>query len=88
MATTVTTKGQVTIPKEVRDAVGIKPGDRVDLRATAAATVVVEKLGTPDDYKARLYALAKRKIIRGITTDEYMEMTRGNPALDPSLKKK
>jgi AbrB family looped-hinge helix DNA binding protein len=88
MTTTVTTKGQVTIPKEVRDAVGIKPGDRVDLRATAAGTVVVEKLGAADDYKARLYALAKRKIIRGITTDEYMEMTRGNPALDPPLKKK
>jgi AbrB family looped-hinge helix DNA binding protein len=28
--TTVTSKGQVTIPKEVRDAVGIKPHDRID----------------------------------------------------------
>ncbi len=26
----VTTKGQVTIPKEIRDALGIEPGDEVD----------------------------------------------------------
>lgn len=27
---TVTTKGQITIPKEVRDAMGIEAGDRVE----------------------------------------------------------
>ena len=29
MATTVTSKGQVTIPKEVRDLLGITPGSNV-----------------------------------------------------------
>ena len=32
MATTVTQKGQVTLPKHVRDAAGIKPGDTVEVR--------------------------------------------------------
>lgn len=27
---TMTTKGQITVPKEIRDALRLKPGDRVD----------------------------------------------------------
>ncbi|MFL4971350.1 MAG: AbrB/MazE/SpoVT family DNA-binding domain-containing protein [Xanthobacteraceae bacterium] len=79
MSTTVTVKGQVTLPKKVRDAAGIKPGDRVEVRATGCGTVVIEKPGAADDYRARLNALAKRRLIRGITTDEYMRMVRGDP---------
>jgi AbrB family looped-hinge helix DNA binding protein len=83
MATTVTVKGQVTLPKEVREATGIKPGDRVEVRATAAGTVVIEKAGVKDDYKARLYALAREQPIKGMTTDEMMIETRGDPSEDP-----
>lgn len=84
MTTTVTVKGQVTLPKSVRDAAGIKPGDRVEVTATAAGGVLIEKAGTQDDYKQRLYDIARRRPIRGITTDELMAMTRGDPAEDPS----
>lgn len=75
--TTITVKGQVTLPKKVRDAVGLKPGDKVEVRATATGGVYIEKPGADDDYKARLYALAKRRLIRGMTTDEFMEFSRG-----------
>jgi len=87
VATTVTIKGQVTLPKKVRDAVGIKPGDRVEVRATAAGGVVIEKPGTAGQYKDRLYALAKRRPFRGITTDELMEMSRGESAVYKRKKK-
>jgi antitoxin PrlF len=83
MATTVTVKGQVTLPKSVRDAVGIKPGDRVEVRATASGSVVIEKAGARDDYLARLYEIARRRPIRGATTDEIMLELRGDPAEDP-----
>ena len=83
MPTRVTVKGQVTLPKKVRDAAGIKPGDSVEVRATAAGAVIIEKADATDDYKARLYALAKRRLIRGVTTDELLAATRGDPALDP-----
>jgi AbrB family looped-hinge helix DNA binding protein len=80
MATTITQKGQVTLPKHVREAIGLKPGDKVEVRATASGGVYIEKPGARDDYKARLYALAERRPIRGITTDEIMEMSRGESA--------
>lgn len=78
MSTTVTVKGQVTLPKKVRDAAGIKPGDRVEVRARAGGgAVIIEKQRELADYEARLRTLAKRRVIRGITTDEIMEMSRG-----------
>jgi antitoxin PrlF len=88
VTTTVTIKGQVTLPKNVREATGIKPGDRVDVRATASGAVIIEKPGAGDDYKARLLALAEQRPIRGITTDEMMKETRGDPAEDPPLNKR
>jgi AbrB family looped-hinge helix DNA binding protein len=78
VATTVTVKGQVTLPKKVRDAAGIKPGDTVEVRATATG-VVIEKPGATTKYRTQLYALAKRRIVRG-STDEIMEMSRGEAA--------
>ena len=87
MATTVTVKGQVTIPKKVRDAAGIAPGDSVEVRATASGGVIIEKRGASDSYKDRLYAIAERRVIRGITGDELLELTRGAPAAAPRKKK-
>lgn len=77
MVTTVNPRGQVTLSESVREAAGIKPGDRVEMRATRPGAVIIEKQGARDDYKARLYALAERRLIRDITTDELMEMSRG-----------
>jgi antitoxin PrlF len=87
MMTTVTSKGQVTIPKSVREAAGIKPGDKVVVRATASGGVYVGHPDKASEYEERLRALARRRIIRGITTDEIMEMSRGESAVFRSKKK-
>lgn len=42
----VTTKGQVTIPKAVRDAPGIKPGDEVAFEETEAGYVLQKEVPT------------------------------------------
>lgn len=82
MTTTVTSKGQVTLPKQVREAAGIKPGDRVDVRVTASGGVYIERPGASESYRKRLAALAKRRLVRGMTTDEYMKLIRGDPDED------
>jgi len=86
MTTTITVKGQVTLPKKVRDAVGLKPGDKVEVRATASGGVYIEKLGTSRSYRERLEALAKERVIRDITTDEFMEASRGEISMARTKK--
>ncbi len=84
MSMTVTVKGQVTIPKNVREAAGIKPGDVVEVRATASGGVYIERSGAASAYRKRLEALADRRIVRrGVTTDKFMKVMRGDPDEDP-----
>lgn len=91
MNTIVTSKGQVTLSKEIRDAVGIQPGDEVIVRATALGGVYIEKPRAIDapqtmsEYRKKLEALADRRLISGATTDEIMLELRGDPAEDPKL---
>jgi AbrB family looped-hinge helix DNA binding protein len=81
MTTTVTVKGQVTLPKQARDAAGIKPGDKVEVRATASGAIIIEKPG--QRFEEQLRALAKRRLIKGMSTDEFMEMSRGEISESP-----
>jgi len=45
----VTTKGQVTIPKEIRDALGIEPGDEVTFEEVETGYEIRKKAPTTDD---------------------------------------
>jgi AbrB family looped-hinge helix DNA binding protein len=75
MATTVTSKGQVTIPKPVRDRLGIVPGSAVDFRMEADGRVVLLKVagaaseGLIDKWRGSAGP--------GLSTEEIMAMTRG-----------
>lgn len=73
----VTVKGQVTIPKPVRDHLGLRPGDRVEFEVDADGAVVLRKTatraGASEDRFERLLGCATA----GLTTDEIMAMTRG-----------
>jgi antitoxin PrlF len=77
MPTTVTSKGQVTIPKPVRDYLGIEPGSEVNFRRADDGSIVIERAdGTrPPSRFAKLVGSAGP----GPTTDELMELLRGEP---------
>ena len=77
MATTVTRKGQVTIPKPVRDYLGIQPGSRVDFRRTDDGGVVIENADGPRPPSR--FAEARGSAGPGMTTDELMALLRGEP---------
>lgn len=44
----ITSKSQTVIPREVRDLLGLKPGDRLRYRKTPAG-IVIEKAGSMED---------------------------------------
>lgn len=84
----VTSKGQVTIPKEVRDKLGIEPGDEVGFREDGEAFIVEKVVTHPGETEGQktvrlLVEFGERmrregKVVDdGLTVDEYMELVRG-----------
>ena len=76
MSTTVTTKGQVTIPKPVRDLLGLKPGTKVDFCAGANGEIVLKRADEkrPPSRFAKFIGHAGP----GLSTDEIMALMRGD----------
>jgi antitoxin PrlF len=59
MAVSVTSKGQVTIPKRVRDALGITAGSKVEFDVDGGgARLTVVKLSKPTDVRSGASILA------------------------------
>jgi len=44
MSATITSKGQVTVPKAIRDMLGLEPGDKVDFVPTEDSRVEVRRI--------------------------------------------
>jgi AbrB family looped-hinge helix DNA binding protein len=98
----VTSKGQVTIPKEVRDKLGIAPGDEVGFREEGDA-IILEKTDVPaaeseGERMVRLLVEFGDRMRRegkvdpyyaNMTTDEIMEHLRGysEDENDPGFKR-
>jgi antitoxin PrlF len=63
----VTSKGQITIPKEIRDQLGLKPGDRVGFEKDRTGRVVLKAIST--DFRS-LRGILKSKRKAPLTVEE------------------
>lgn len=75
MATTVTANGRVTIPKPIREFLGIVPGSRVDFRRTANGSVVVVRVDK-NTQVGRFERLRGHGGV-GLDTEAVLALTRG-----------
>jgi antitoxin PrlF len=74
---TVTRKGQVTIPKPVRDRLGIKPGSKVDFEIAEDGRAFLRRIGKGRVQPSRFDRM-RGTATSGLTTDEIMALTRGD----------
>lgn len=88
--TNLTVKGQVTIPKDVRDALGLKPGEPVEIDWNGGDEAVIRK--PRRDEEAEIQAIMQEidaaserfaHLRTGQSTDEIMREIRGDDPFPP-----
>lgn len=77
MSTTLTSKGQVTIPKQIRDALHLAPGCAVDFAVNRDGDVVIHKVNARAGSKPDRFEAARGKADVKWRTDDLMALLRG-----------
>lgn len=73
MDITLAERGQIVIPKEMRDAMGLKPGAKLQIRVTDGRLLIEKKVALD------LSRWVGKAIDDGWTTDEALTELRGRP---------
>jgi len=77
MPTILSIKGQVTIPKQIRDVLGLKPGMPVDFAVNQHGEVVIHKAEGSAKRKPDRFDAARGKADIKWHTEELMTLLRG-----------
>jgi len=77
MSTVLTSKGQVTIPKQIREALHLAPGCAVDFAVNGEGEVVIHKVGSHKVRKADRFEAARGRADIKWRTDDLMTLLRG-----------
>jgi AbrB family looped-hinge helix DNA binding protein len=72
----ITSKGQVTIPQEIRERIGLLPDTEVEFEVVGNA-VKIRKAPMSQARGRTLVARLKGRADRTMTTDDIMKLTRG-----------
>jgi AbrB family looped-hinge helix DNA binding protein len=83
---TMTSKGQITVPKNLRDRLGLQAGSELDFSLSPDGAIVLRPVSKRATDAAKKAAAEYRKILESVrgtadkrfaTTDEYMKFIRG-----------
>lgn len=77
MSTTLTIKGQVTIPKQIREALGLKPGMPVNFAVNDEGEVVIHRAEGSKKRKHDRFEAARGKADVKWRTQDLMTLLRG-----------
>ncbi len=77
MTTTVTSKGQVTVPKSIRDYLGLKAGSAVTFERRPDGEIVLRPSKRPTKRATSAFAKLRGRATIRLSTDEIMALTRG-----------
>lgn len=72
----ITSKGQVTVPIEIREEMGLLPDTEVEFKIKGNA-VLLKKSGSSSKRGRSLIRHMRRKAAVKMTTDEILTLTRG-----------
>lgn len=82
MSTTLTVKGQVTIPKQIRDALGLRPGMPVDFAVNREGQVVIQNAKAAARTQPDRFEAARGKADIKWRTQELMALLRDDTGHD------
>jgi antitoxin PrlF len=77
---TLAERGQIVIPKEARDALGLKPGTRLQLRVEGGRLLIQKRV------QLDLSRWVGKAVDDGLTTDEALAELRGRPVPWPKAE--
>jgi antitoxin PrlF len=77
MATQLTSKGQVTVPKSVRDYLGLKAGSAVTFERSANGEVVMRSAKPSKKERGSAFARLRGRATVRMKTEEILALTRG-----------
>jgi AbrB family looped-hinge helix DNA binding protein len=78
MATNLTSKGQVTVPKKVRDYLGLKPGAAVTFERLDDGKIALRAAKAGAKRRTSTFAKLRGRATVRMTTEEILALTRGD----------
>ena len=77
MATNLTSKGQVTVPKKIRDYLGLKPGAAVTFERLDNGDIALRAARARAKPRASKFAKLRGRATVRMKTEEILALTRG-----------